>query len=198
MTIDQAAAFFLFAFVAAITPGPSNVLLTATGAQVGFWRGLPCAAGIATGMGTMMFLAALGLGSMLLGHPEVMSAIRWTGAAFLLWLSWKIATAPAGQGPVDAKPTGFVGGAALQWVNPKAWMVATGSVATYLQPGGTAPVIQSAVFVLVFLSAAIPSSLVWLAFGAGAQRLLDDARRARRFNLVMGLLLAASVIAILR
>lgn len=198
MTLEQAAAFFLFAFVAAITPGPSNVLLTATGAQAGFWRGLPCAFGVSAGMGSLMFLAALGLGSVLVGHPDVMTAIRFVGAAFLLWLAWKIATSPAGGGQSTAKPTGFFGAAALQWVNPKAWMVATGAVATYLHADTGAAIVQAALFAGVFVSAAFPSNLVWLGFGATAQRLLQDERRGRIFNLVMGVLLAGSVVAILR
>jgi threonine/homoserine/homoserine lactone efflux protein len=198
MTLEQAVAFFLFAFVAAITPGPSNVLLTATGAQAGFWRGLPCAFGVSAGMGSMMFLAALGLGAVLIGHPDVMTAIRLCGAAFLLWLAWKIATAPVGAGQASGRPTGFFGAAALQWVNPKAWMVSTGAVATYLQADSGGAIIQSILFALVFVSAAFPSNLIWLAFGATAQRLLQDERRGRVFNIVMGVVLAGSVVAILR
>jgi len=198
MTLEQAAAFFLFAFVAAITPGPSNVLLTATGAQAGFWRGLPCAFGVSAGMGSLMFLAALGLGAILIGRPEVMTAIRLCGAAFLFWLAWKIAAAPAGAGQATGEPTGFFGAAALQWVNPKAWMVATGAVATYLQAESGGAIVQAMLFALVFVSAAFPSNLIWLGFGATAQRLLADERRGRIFNRVMGLTLAASVLFILR
>ena len=198
MTLEQAAAFFLFAFVAAITPGPSNVLLTATGAQAGFWRGLPCAFGVSAGMGSLMFLAALGLGAILIGRPEVMTAIRLCGAAFLFWLAWKIAAAPAGARQATGEPTGFFGAAALQWVNPKAWMVATGAVATYLQAESGGAIVQAMLFALVFVSAAFPSNLIWLGFGATAQRLLADERRGRIFNRVMGLTLAASVLFILR
>lgn len=200
MTPDQIAAFFLFSLIAAITPGPSNVLLVAAGAQVGFLRGLPCLFGIGAGMASIMFLAAYGLGSILLAHPQAMIIVRIAGAAFLLWLAWKIASAPlqtddSGEMP---KPVGFIGAAALQWVNPKAWLVATGAVATYLPTGEGSAAIQSAIFTLVFVAAALPSSLVWLVFGAAAQRLLRDPRRQRIFNIVMGVALAASVAIILR
>lgn len=201
MTLEQAAAFFVFALVAAITPGPSNVLLTATGLQVGLLRGLPALFGVSAGMGSMMFLAAYGFGALVLQHPQVMQAVRWAGAAFLLWLAWKIATAPIGDGGSGAppRPTGFFGAALLQWVNPKAGLVSAGAVATYLpgQYDGSA-LLRAGVFALVFVSAALPSSLVWLAFGAAAQRLLRDPRRQRGFNIAMGLVLAASVMMILR
>ena len=67
MTREQAIAFFIFSVAAAGTPGPSNVLLTATGAQVGVRRGLPCLLGVGLGMAVMMFLVAFGLGSVILG-----------------------------------------------------------------------------------------------------------------------------------
>lgn len=189
MSLEQIAAFFLFALVAAITPGPSNVLLVATGAQVGILRGLACLLGVGAGMGSMMFLAAYGLGSLLLAHPQVLFAARLLGTAFLLWLAWKIASASLAPAETGAKPTGFIGAALLQWVNPKAWMVSAGAVATYLPGEGG----NALLFTAVFLAAAAPSGFVWLAFGAAAQRLLSDARRQRIFNIAMGVALAASV-----
>lgn len=198
MILEQAVAFFLFAFVAAVTPGPANMLLTATGAQAGVLRGLPCAFGVSAGMGSMMFLSAYGLGSLVLAHAPVLMAVKVCGAAFLLWLAWKVATSgPAGEGR-STEPVGFFGAAALQWVNPKAWLVSAGAVAAYLSPEGGSAAVQSAFFALVFMSAAFPSNLIWLAFGAAAQRLLGDDRRRRAFNIAMGSALALSVAAILR
>ena len=98
MTLEHAFAFFLFSVAAAGTPGPSNTLLTATGASVGVLRGLPCLLGVALGMGVMMFLVAFGLGSVILHHPLLLEGIKWCGAAVLGWLAWKIATA-GGAGP---------------------------------------------------------------------------------------------------
>lgn len=200
MSPEQIAAFFVFALVAAITPGPGNVLLTATGMQAGLLRGLPCLFGVSAGMGAMMFLAAYGFGALVLQHPQILQGVRWLGAAFLLWLAWKIASAPVGNNTAEVpRVTGFFGAALLQWVNPKAWLVSAGAVGTYL-PGdddGSA-LLHAAVFALVFVSAALPSGFVWLAFGAAAQRFLRDPRRQRGFNLAMGLALAASVVMILR
>lgn len=198
MSPDQAAAFFLFSLVAAGTPGPSNVLLASTGGQVGLLRGLPCLLGVSAGMGALMFLAAFGLGAMLLDHPAAMSVIRVCGTAFLLYLAWKIATAPASPDSAPGRPAGFFAAAALQWVNPKAWLVSTSAVATYLRGEADAAALQAACFALVFVAAALPSGFVWLSLGAAIQRLIRDSRRRRIFNLVMGLALAASVILILR
>lgn len=199
MTLEQAAAFFVFALVAAITPGPSNVLLTATGLQVGLLRGLPCLFGVSASMGSMMFLAAYGFGATVVAHPDILQVVRYAGAVFPLWLAWKIASAPVGDGAAEApRPAGFLGAALLQWVNPKAWLVSAGAVATYLPGGEGDAVWRAAIFALVFVSAALPSGFVWLVFGAAAQKLLHDPRRQRGFNIAMGLALAASVAMILR
>lgn len=197
MTLEQSLSFFVFALVAAITPGPSNVLLTATGAAAGVVRGLPCLVGVSGGMGLLLFTVAMGLGSLVLGNPIVLKAMNWGGAAFLLWLAWKIATAGAAGDAAERRPVGFLEAAGFQWINPKSWLVAASAVGTYLQADAAGALPQALWLSLVFVSAAAPSNLVWLAFGASMHRLLKTERAARIFNLAMGLSLAASVVLIL-
>jgi threonine/homoserine/homoserine lactone efflux protein len=192
MSAEQAYAYLIFVTVAAITPGPGNVMLTAAGANAGIRRGLPVLFGIDLGMGSMMFAVAFGLGALVLEHPAIAAAMKWCGAALLLWLSWKIAT--AGNSTVsDTPPVGFTAAAFLQWINPKAWLVATSAAGTYLQPGAS-PLVQALWMTGLFLAAALPSGFVWLAFGTGLRGWLSSPRRMRAFNLAMGALLAASVV----
>jgi threonine/homoserine/homoserine lactone efflux protein len=199
MAFEQAAAFFLFALVAAVTPGPSNVLLTAAGARGGVRRGLPCLLGVSAGMGTLMFAMAYGVGQVLLAHPAIVLAIKLGGAAFLLWLAWKIASSRGGGAVTEGRVIGFGGAvaAALQWVNPKAWMVSAGSAATYLDAQPDSASVQALAFALVFVAAALPSGLVWLAFGAALQRLVRDPRCGRAISIALGAALAGSVAMIL-
>jgi threonine/homoserine/homoserine lactone efflux protein len=198
MTIEHALAFLLFAVVAAVTPGPSNVMLTAAGARGGVAKGLPCLFGVTTGMGLMMFLVPLGLGSVVLGHPLALRALRWGGAAFLLWLAWKIATSVGSETAGDPRPVGFTTAAIFQWVNPKSWLVSVSAAGTYLSTESGSAVVQSALLGVLFFVAALPSGLAWLAFGATVQRLLRGRRARRVFNLSLGVLLAASVALIVR
>ena len=195
MTAEQAIAFFLFAFVAAITPGPSNLILTSTGASVGVLRGLPGLFGVAAGMGLMMFLVTFGLGSLVHDSPILYQALKWGGVAFLLWLAWKIATARHSETDADEKrPVGFWGAAAFQWVNPKSWLVSASAAGTYLHAATGNVFVQAVSFGVLFILAALPSCFVWLAFGAGVKRLLHGERAARIFNIAMGALLAGSVL----
>jgi len=198
MMPDQVGAFLLFAIVAAGTPGPSNVLLTATGAQVGVLRGMPCLFGVAAGMGLLMFVVAFGLGSLILAHAVILAALHWVGAAFLLWLAWKIATAPHGAATEDRRPIGFVGAAAFQWVNPKSWLVCASATSTYLKAGVGTALGQATALGGLFVLAALPCCFVWLAFGSTAQRFLSTPRAQRAFDIAMAALLAASVILIVR
>ncbi|MGF1625098.1 MAG: LysE family translocator [Alphaproteobacteria bacterium] len=194
VTWEQTLSFSLFALVTSITPGPNNVMLTALGANFGIARGLPCVFGVSAGFCLMLGLVVTGLGSVILANPEILDAIRWLGAAFLLWLAWKVATAHRVDPDREARPVGFLGAAAFQWVNPKAWLIATSAAATYLEADAGSALAQSAAFGGIFFLAAVPCCLAWLAFGAALQRLLHTPRRLRLFNIAMGLTLAGSVV----
>jgi threonine/homoserine/homoserine lactone efflux protein len=156
-------------------------------------RGLPCLVGVTAGMGLMMFVVPLGLGSLILTNPLVIKALNWAGAAFLLWLSWKIATSRRMDSLPDSRPVGFIGAAVFQWVNPKSWLVTASAAGAFLHAGAGSPVLQSALLGGLFFLVALPSCFVWLAFGATAQRLLQTPRRLRAFNITMGILLALSI-----
>jgi threonine/homoserine/homoserine lactone efflux protein len=198
MSVEQAIAFLLFAVVAAITPGPSNMILASTGAAVGLLRGLPALVGQAIGMGLMMFLVAFGFGSLVLDNPWIIQGLKWCGVGFLLWLAWKIATAGHSEATESRARVGFWGAAAFQWVNPKAWLVCAGAIGTYFRAESGGALGQSVTLALLFIAAALPSCFVWLAAGAGMQRLLRSARTARVFNVTMGALLAGSILLFVR
>jgi threonine/homoserine/homoserine lactone efflux protein len=128
----------------------------------------------------------------------LLKVLNWCGAAFLLWLSWKIATAGGASEATDARPVGFMGAAAFQWINPKGWLVAVSAAGTYLQAATGNALLQAAAFGALFFAAALPSGIVWLVLGASIRTLLRDERHARIFNIVMGLALALSVVTIFR
>jgi threonine/homoserine/homoserine lactone efflux protein len=192
MNAEQLLAFVVFAIVTSITPGPNNVMLTATGANVGFRRGLPHVAGVSLGFALMLFLVAAGLGAAILDSPEAMRMLRYAGIAVLLWLSWKIATAGRPGEAKRERPIGFFTAAAFQWINPKAWLICAGAVSGFLQEGAGA-VPQAALFGLIFVLAGAPCMMIWLGFGAAMQYVLRTEGALRAFNITMGLLLAATV-----
>ncbi|HEX9906287.1 MAG TPA: LysE family translocator [Propylenella sp.] len=197
MPLEQLIAFVVFAVVTSITPGPNNVMLTATGANVGIRRGLPHVLGVALGFALMLFVFAAGAGAALLANPAFMGALRIVGIAVLLWLAWKIATAGRGEAAARRRPVGFFEAAAFQWVNPKAWLICAGAAGSFLQADGAPAVLQAALLASIFTAVGAPCTLVWLGFGAAMQRVLRTDTALRTFNVAMALLLAASVLVLL-
>jgi threonine/homoserine/homoserine lactone efflux protein len=193
MTTDLMLAFAGFAFVSSITPGPNNAMLLASGVNFGFRRTMPHIAGIAFGCVVMLVLVGFGLGEAFAAVPGLYDALRWAGAAYLLWLAWAIArSGPTAERPAGGRPFGFWPAAFFQWVNPKAWIMVVGAVSTYAPPDGFAR--NVAVLALLLVVVNLPSTSVWAAFGTILRPLLADPARIRVFNVVMALLLVLSLV----
>ena len=196
MSAELWIAFVGFAFVAAVTPGPNNMLLMASGLNVGILRTLPFVAGINVGFAVLIAAVGLGLGTLFSAVPEVQTVMRLVGAAWLCWLAYKIATAPVVRTDGGAAPVlGFLDGATFQAVNPKAWVTAVSAVAVYA-PAGSGPWIVP-VIVGTFWLVGIPSNLAWVAGGRLLRGLLESPRRMRVFNVAMALLLVASIVPVI-
>jgi threonine/homoserine/homoserine lactone efflux protein len=191
--------FAVFALSSSITPGPNNVLLTALGASVGLRRGLPALFGIAFGFAVMIFVISIGIGRVILeADPAVTLGMRLVGLSIIAWMAWQIATAPVADEADfagDATPTprlgNFLGAAAFQWVNPKAWMICASAIAAYLDI--TRDILpQATMLAATFVVAGLVGCLPWLAAGTLVGRFLKG-RRARIFNSAMAVLLVASM-----
>lgn len=187
-----------FAVAMAATPGPNNAMVAASGASFGFRRTLPHMLGITVGFPAMLMAVALGAGEPLRTWPWLHEALRWIGAAYLLWLAWHIAVArPEAAGrAATSRPLNFLQAALFQWVNPKAWVIAAGAVVTYTT--GAAVMAQAAALAVVFLVVTFPATALWTGVGVGAARLLRSPRALRAFNLAMAALLVASLLPLLR
>ncbi len=191
--MDLLVALAIFCVVTLFTPGPNNLMLMASGLNFGFRRAVPHLIGVALGFAVMVLLVGLGLGMVFETWPILYVLLRFAGAIYLLYLAWRIAVSPppGDQGATAAVPIGFIQAAIFQWVNPKAWVMAVTSVATYAE-------IASFPLNIVFIAAlygmlGVASGSTWLGFGTALQRVLKNPRSYRVFNLMMALLLVASL-----
>lgn len=197
MTAGIMLAFAGFAFVGSITPGPNNAMLLASGLNHGFRRTVPHIAGISLGCVVMLVLAGLGLGEVFEAVPVFYTALRYVGAAYLLWLACTIArSGPMADRPASGRPMTFWQAAAFQWVNPKAWVLVVGAVSTYAPRDGFA--LNVAVLAVLLGLVNAPSICVWAAFGTMLRPMLTDPRRVRMFNMAMAALLLFSLLPILK
>lgn len=192
MTPDLLLAFILFAFATAGTPGPNNMMLLASGANFGFRRTILHILGISVGLAVMVVAMGWGLSGLFRAVPVLHEILKWAGAAYMLWLAWKIGTA---TGVTDktagSRPMTFLEAAGFQWLNPKAWAMALGAVTTYAPEGGgpTAVLLVAGTFMLV----GAPCSAAWAGFGQGLRPFLDRPAALRAFNVTMAVLLVASL-----
>ncbi|MBI6952317.1 LysE family translocator [Pseudomonas sp. B21-023] len=192
-SLDLLSAFVLFAFVSSITPGPNNTMLLASGVNFGVRRTIPHALGISVGFMVMVLAVGLGLGEVFKAWPPLYSILRYAGAAYLLYLAWKIATSGPMSGDTNGsrKPLGFWGAAAFQWVNPKAWVMAIGAITTYTPAQGY--VFNVIVIATVFALVNLPSVGIWVMFGSALRNLLRNPRAVVLFNVLMAVLLVISL-----
>lgn len=123
-------------------------------------------------------------------RPEIAKLLGWSGALWLSWLGWKIASAEVElttDTTVD-KPLGAGAAALIQVINPKPWTVALAVVGVFMSSSGA----PAWLLALLFLLIAIPCMLLWAWLGIQARSWLHSARALRRFNQLMGALLAGS------
>ncbi len=122
--------FVLFALVATLTPGPTNILMLGHGARFGLRATLPLVLGACLAAALIVLAVGLGLGEVLLRYPQIQRALSLLGALWLSWLAWTLwrgAAEPLAPAAGRAK-LGPCGAALLQAVNPKVWMMAVAVV----------------------------------------------------------------------
>ncbi|HZF33292.1 MAG TPA: LysE family translocator [Candidatus Angelobacter sp.] len=186
-----------FALATSVTPGPNNIMLTASGANFGFRRTIPHMLGVAIGFTVMVLAIGLGLSEVFKALPVIHQLLRYGGAAYLLYLAYRIATAAptTPDGARAGRPLTFLQAALFQWVNPKGWMMAVGAISAYTTVGGD--LVQESILIAgVFGAIGLPAVALWAGLGAAIGRLLQAKWALRAFNIAMALLLVASLVLI--
>jgi threonine/homoserine/homoserine lactone efflux protein len=192
MSADTLLALVLFAFATSITPGPNNMMLFASGVNFGFRRTIPHMFGIGAGFLSLLLGVGLGLGALLSAYPPAFIALKVAGGLYLLWIAWRIGSSRSmGEGQAKSRPMTFLGAAAFQWVNPKAWVMAITAMAVYPNPEQYA--LTVAIVALVFAAVNVPSVSTWAGFGSALREWLSVPVRLKWFNITMALLLVLSL-----
>lgn len=196
MSYETLAGLVGFAFVTSITPGPNNLMLMASGANFGFRRTLPHMLGIGIGFTLMVAVVGLGLAGVFQTSAMAQTVLKVLAVLYMLWLAWKIANAaPPEDRAAEGRPITFVQAALFQWVNPKAWAMALTAVTVYAASGTILAVLAVAA---VFGAINLPCVSSWTVLGQQIRRFLTNPGRLRAFNIVMAVLLIASLYPVLQ
>jgi threonine/homoserine/homoserine lactone efflux protein len=186
-------AFVVFAAVMFFTPGPNNVMVMSSGLTYGFRRTLPHMAGVACGFAFMVAAVGFGLGAVFVAYPMLQTILKYCGAAYLVYLAVVIAM----SGSIKAddggsqKPMSFWAAALFQWVNVKGWVAVIGTITAYAAIASFPfnILIQAAISLVM----GVGSTVTWTLFGSALRPLLRSQRRVRAFNILMAVLLLASL-----
>ncbi|WP_437971110.1 LysE family translocator [Sorangium sp. So ce260] len=186
-----------YCFVMSSTPGPNNMMLTASGANFGYRRSLPHVLGISAGGAVQTFVSCLGMGALFTAYPVLHGALRVAGALYLLVLAWKLTGGAAIKGAEVPRPLSFAQGALFQAVNPKSWVKAI-TLASVFMPADMGVASGALLVSAVGLVIVFPCISAWALFGVAIRRFLTDPRRQRLFNGIMAGALAVLALLLLR
>ena len=192
LTPELLAGLTLFALVSSLTPGPNNTMLLTSGVNFGFRRTIPHALGVSIGFFVLVVCTGLGLGALFAAYPPLHVVLKVAGAVYLLYLAAKIARSSGmGGGKAGSKPFTFLQAAAFQWVNPKAWAMAIGGVATYAPRENY--VVNVLLIAAIFAVINLPSVSLWAGLGVAMRRFLERPGVLKAFNWGMAALLVLSL-----
>jgi threonine/homoserine/homoserine lactone efflux protein len=186
-------AFIIFALVMFFTPGPNNIMLLSSGLTYGFRRTIPHIAGITIGFAFMVGAVGLGLGTVFLAYPILQTILKYAGAAYLIYLAAVIAFSGAAT-PSEGSARGpmtFWGAAMFQWINAKGWVIVIGTITAYAAIAQFP--LNIAIQTLISLLVGTVSTVVWAFFGTALRPVLTSVRLVRAFNILMAILLLASL-----
>lgn len=181
-----------FALAASISPGPVNIVALGAGARHGLRPAMRHVTGATLGFILLLVLIGLGLHEVLRHWPGLAVALHWAGVLFLLYMAWKLARddGALGEGR-DTHAPSLLRGAAMQWLNPKAWLACVAGIGAFVGRGETALLGQ---FSLIYLVICYLSLGCWALAGSLIRSYLDNPRRLRLFNRSLAALLVLSAL----
>jgi threonine/homoserine/homoserine lactone efflux protein len=170
-----------------------NILALSAGAQYGLRPALRIVTGATVGFTLLLILVGLGLQEALLRWPYLTDVVRWAGVAFLLYMACRLAwdSGKLSTENPDNQPSVYAG-AALQWLNPKAWLAAVAGVGAFVSGGN-----QLVEFAAIYFVICYGSIACWAYAGAHLRTYLSRQDRVRTLNRVLAALLAASAVYLL-
>lgn len=153
-----------------LTPGKDVLFATASGIQGGARTGTMAGLGVGLGALWHVALSALGLSAIIAAHPEALAAIKYAGAAYLLYIAWKSwndpGTIAAGKGLRNGWAA-FRKGAMTNILNPKPILFMLAFLPQFVDPA-RGPVWQQIVFLGTVFG--ITGTIITASFGYLAGR----------------------------
>lgn len=178
--------FLIYCFITAYTPGANNLLSMSNAARLGFRKSVSFNFGITMGFLIVMTVCTLFSSTLYSALPKVKFYMQLLGAAYMLYLAWKVWKTSSDLEVESRKESSFLSGMVLQFLNPKIYIYAITAMSLYILPLYHS-VVALIVFVLILTIIGASGSYVWALFGSAFCRFFT--KHTKGVNLVMALLL---------
>ncbi len=185
--------FLIYCFITAYTPGANNLLSMSNAIRLGFRRSIRFNFGILAGFTVVMSVCAAFTATLFSFLPKIKMVLQILGAAYMLYLSWKVWKSSADLKLDSGKEASFLSGMILQFANPKIYIYAITAMTLYILPAYHS-IGSIIVFTIILTLIGASGSFVWALFGAAFCRVLS--RHTKVVNMVMALLLIYCAVAL--
>ena len=179
------------------TPGPNNIMLTASGKNFGFIKTIPHMLGVVLGYLTLLTVLSLGLITIFDQYPIVQEILKYIGACYLLYLAYRIYSSDNKSDSSKSRPLTFIEVTLFQYVNPKGIMMGITTISIYTdfyQYEFIDSYIEGMMF--IFLSYTIVNAIAvvgWTAVGVSLDNFIKSTKAIKRFNAIMAILLVLTI-----
>ena len=182
----------LFCLVTSCTPGPNNILASYSGFNFGIKKTLPLMSGVAFGYTLMLTFVNFGLIVIFKNYPIIQQIIKVIGSIFLIYLAYKISFSTNNSNIFQKNPVKFFDTFLFQFINPKAIIVATIMVSTFVDSNNN--YIRESFWVIgVNFIFAWFSITFWTLLGKFLRKFATNDKFIKIFNYVMSFLLISCI-----
>lgn len=185
--------FLIYCFVTAYTPGANNLLSMSNAARLGFRKSVRFNLGITMGFFIVMSVCMCFSSTLYSVLPKINSFMRVLGAAYMLYLAWKVWKTSSDFEVEKGKESSFFAGMILQFMNPKIYIYAITAMSLYILPAFHS-IIAFLFFILVLTAIGASGSYVWALFGSAFCKFFMQHTKA--VNFIMALLLVYCAISL--
>ena len=182
----------LFCLVTSCTPGPNNILASYSGFNFGIKKTLPLMSGVAFGYTLMLTFVNFGLIVIFKNYPIIQQIIKVIGSIFLIYLAYKISFSTSNSNILQKNPVKFFDTFLFQFINPKAIIVATIMVSTFVDSNNN--YIRESFWVIgVNFIFAWFSITFWTLLGKFLRKFATNDKFIKIFNYIMSFLLISCI-----
>ena len=180
------------------TPGPNNIMLTASGKNFGYIKSIPHMLGVVLGFLSLIIVFGLGLTVIFSKYPIIQFVLRIVGSIYLLYLSYRIYSSVNTEDLSKSKPITFLESSLFQYVNPKGVMMAITTISIYTDHINfkfISSFNEGMIYILIaFTISNIIAVITWTSVGVFIGQFIKSARGIKIFNALMAFLLVLTII----